>query len=91
LVRGTIDRIVNTYGSSWGHIRAEREPRHVFFNAASLVEGLEFGMLSLGDTVEFDEELDRANGLRAIGMCRIAVATREVAAAPVAAAEGTEA
>lgn len=68
MATGTITRIVNTHGSSWGLARHDREPRHVFFNAASLVEQADFASLSVGDAIEFDEELDRANGMRAINL-----------------------
>ena len=81
VVTGSISRIVNSYGSKWGHVRPDREPRQVFFNADSLVEGIDFSSLALEDRVEFDEEADRANGLRAIRM-------RRVAAAPVATPAG---
>lgn len=74
MVAGTISRIVNSYGSQWGHVRPDREPRQVFFNVDSLVDGADFSSLSVGDGVEFDEEVDRANGLRAIRMRRISAA-----------------
>ena len=81
MVAGSISRIVNSYGSQWGHVRPDREPRQVFFNVASLVEGIEFGSLALGDRVEFDEEVDRANGLRAIRMNRLSEAAPMASAA----------
>ena len=74
MVAGTISRIVNSYGSKWGHVRPDREPRQVFFNVDSLVDGVEFTSLGLGDSVEFDQETDRANGMRAIRMRLIASA-----------------
>jgi len=75
MVAGTISKIVNSYGSMWGHVRPDREPRQVFFNVGSLIEGVDFSSLAVGDNVEFDEEVDRANGLRAIGMRRHSDAT----------------
>ena len=94
MVAGTISRIVNSYGSKWGHVRPDREPRQVFFNVESLVEGEDFAALGLGDAVEFDQEPDRANGMRAIHMRLIASAPREAepvaVETPVAAAESLE-
>jgi cold shock CspA family protein len=72
VVSGTIVKIVNSYGSKWGHVRPEREPRQLFFNAESLVEGDDFAALAVGDLVEFNQEPDRANGLRATQMRRLA-------------------
>lgn len=74
MVAGTISRIVNSYGSRWGHVRPDREPRQVFFNAESLVEGVNFATLALGDAVEFEQEPDRANGMRAFKLRPIAAA-----------------
>jgi hypothetical protein len=84
LVAGTISRIVNSYGSKWGHVRPDREPRQVFFNVDSLGEGVDFTSLGLGDSVEFEQETDRANGMRAIHMRLIASAPREATPEPVA-------
>ena len=85
MVAGTISRIVNSYGSKWGHVRPDREPRQVFFNVDSLVEGVDFTSLGLGDSVEFEQETDRANGMRATQMRLIASAPREaVSPEPVA-------
>ena len=71
MVSGSIVKIVDTFGSQWGHVRPAREPRQLFFNVDSLVEGVDFSTLAVGDSVEFDQEPDRANGLRAIHMRRL--------------------
>ena len=71
---GTISRIVNSFGSQWGHVRPLREPRQVFFNVESLAKGTDFTALAVGDSVEFEQEPDRANGMRAIHMTRLAAA-----------------
>jgi hypothetical protein len=84
LVAGTISRLVNSYGSKWGHVRPDREPRQVFFNADSLVEGVDFAALAVGDAVEFEQETDRANGMRAFKL-RVTAGAQPVAARPVAA------
>ena len=84
MVSGSIVKIVDTYGSQWGHVRPAREPRQLFFNVDSLVKGVDFTTLAVGDSVEFDQEPDRANGLRAIHMRRLEGAAAEVAASETA-------
>jgi hypothetical protein len=79
MVAGSISRIVNSFGATWGHVRPVSEPRQIFFNADSLVPGLDFAHLSVGDRVELDEEVDRANGMRAINLRRTAAASAAVA------------
>jgi cold shock CspA family protein len=69
--QGVVTKIVSSYGARWGEVRPDQEPRQLFFNHDSLSEGLEFTSLVLGDRVEFSQEQDRANGLRAIEMRRI--------------------
>ena len=69
--RGKIIKIVSSYGARWGHVRPDDEPRQLFFNAESLTDGLEFTALAIGDAVEFSQEVDRANGMRAIQMQRV--------------------
>lgn len=71
---GTISRLVNTHGSSWGKIRPANMPREVFFSAASMDDEHAFRHLSIGDEVVFEEEVDRANGMRAIHVRIAAVA-----------------
>ena len=63
---GTVSRLVNTHGSSWGKIRPATSPREVFFSPSSMDDPGAFPHLSIGDRVEFEEEVDRANGMRAI-------------------------
>ena len=84
MVSGSIVKIVDTYGSQWGHVRPAQEPRQLFFNADSLDEGVDFTTLAVGDSVEFDQEPDRANGLRAINMRRLQGAAGAVAAGEAA-------
>ena len=55
-----------TRGASWGKISHSSEPREVFFNVPSMVDEAAFWTLELGQTVEFEEELDRSSGLRAV-------------------------
>ena len=84
MVSGSIVKIVDTYGSQWGHVRPAREPRQLFFNVDSLVKGVDFTTLAVGDSVEFDQEPDRANGLRAIHMRRLEGAPADIAASETA-------
>lgn len=62
---GSIAKIVTSFGSSWGRIQPAGESRLVFFNRPSLVTPGEFADLTVGQAVEFEEERDRVNGLRA--------------------------
>ena len=71
MTQGTVTKIVSSYGARWGNVRPDQEPRQLFFNRESLAEGVDFITLVLGDRVEFSQEPDRANGLRATGMRRI--------------------
>ena len=48
MVSGSIVKIVDTFGSQWGHVRPAREPRQLFFNVDSLVEGVDFSTLAVG-------------------------------------------
>ncbi|MGE0059247.1 MAG: hypothetical protein AB7P33_13825 [Dehalococcoidia bacterium] len=71
-MRGAISRLANTHGSTWGKIRPKDIPREIFFNAASLHHGHDFQSLVIGQEVEFEEELDRTNGTRAVSVRTIA-------------------
>src|SRR5436309_9941841 len=66
LIKGTVSKLVQTFGSHWGRIRPAGESREVFFNPACLDDPEGFGSLSVGMDVEFLEEMDRANGTHAI-------------------------
>ena len=63
---GKITKLVTSYGSTWGRIQPDGETREVFFNPETLVEPSDYAALKLGQTVEFDEEQDRANGTHAV-------------------------
>jgi hypothetical protein len=65
-MNGQVSRLVNTHGSSWGKIRLSLAPREVFFNLQSMVDEEAFWGLEVGQAVEFDEEIDRTNGTRAV-------------------------
>jgi len=68
MTKGSIVKLVTSFGSRWGRIRAEGDSRDVFFNAASLEDSAEFDTMSVGQNVEFDEEPDLANGVHAINI-----------------------
>ena len=63
--RGSIVKVVRSFGSEWGRIRPRDGAREIFFNVASLTDPESFAALRVGDYVNFDEENDRANGTRA--------------------------
>jgi cold shock CspA family protein len=74
--RGSIAKIVRSYGSEWGRIRPRDGAREVFFNLASMLDPDAFHTLRVGEYVDFDEENDRANGTRAV---RVALSGRSAA------------
>jgi cold shock CspA family protein len=65
MTRGSVTKLVNSYGAKWGRIRARGQSREVFFNAASLAEPTDFVTLQVGQEVEYSELPDRVNGARA--------------------------
>jgi cold shock CspA family protein len=66
MTRGSVTKLVNTFGSTWGRIKPEDGvDRQVFFNGASLAETVEFASIGIGQDVEFDEEMDQVNGSHA--------------------------
>jgi cold shock CspA family protein len=66
--RGSIAKVIRSYGSEWGRIRASDGAREVFFNLASMKDPDAFERLRVGEYVDFDEENDRANGTRAVNV-----------------------
>lgn len=65
MTRGSISKIVSSYGAMWGRIRVEGESREVFFNAVALTEPASFSKLLVGQEVEYSELPDPVNGSRA--------------------------
>jgi hypothetical protein len=63
---GKVTHLANQYGSKWGRIRPANMPREVFFDAASMAQQGDFDRLLIGDEVHCEEEVDSANGMRAI-------------------------
>jgi cold shock CspA family protein len=67
---GRISKIVTSFGSKWGRVRAYGHSQELFFNPQSLGRPEEFDDLREGQEVEFDQEPDRANGSRAVRLVR---------------------
>lgn len=65
MTRGSVIKLVKTFGSSWGRIQPEGATREVFFNAASFTEPKGFASIEVGQDVEFDERADQVNGSHA--------------------------
>jgi cold shock CspA family protein len=71
MIRGKVSKLVSTFGSTWGRIKLDDEAREIFFNPETLAEPADYGQFVLGQSVEFDEEIDRANGTRAVRVRRL--------------------
>ncbi len=65
MTRGTVTKVVISYGSKWGRIRPDDDVREIFFNFASLAEPSDFAAIEVGQAVEFDERPDHVNGSHA--------------------------
>jgi cold shock CspA family protein len=65
MTRGSVTKLVKSYGSRWGRIKPHGDDREVFFNTASLDEAVEFTSLDVGQMVEFEEHADNVNGAHA--------------------------
>ena len=74
MFRGSITKLVTTFGSNWGRIRRDDGPGEIFFNAASLEDPSKFSELEVGHTVEFDEQPDYVNGSHAEHVVDISMA-----------------
>ena len=83
MTRGVVTKVVRSYGSEWGKVRADGTTYESFFNRTSLAEPGTFALIEAGQTVEFVEEPDRANGTRAVSLTIVspAPATPEPVAA----------
>jgi hypothetical protein len=66
MTRGSVTKVVISFGSKWGRIRpAGGGSREIFFNAASLAEAVDFSSIEVGRKVEFEELADHVNGSHA--------------------------
>jgi cold shock CspA family protein len=74
MTKGSITKVVTSFGSTWGRITPLGESSQVFFNLESFAEPANFEDLKEGQEVEFDQEPDRANGTRAVRLVMSAVA-----------------
>ena len=66
MTTGRISKIVTSYGSRWGRVRAYGDSHELFFSPRSLDRPEEFDEMKLGQEVKFDEEPDRANTTHAV-------------------------
>jgi cold shock CspA family protein len=58
---GKVSRLVSSFSSAWGLIKPDDGAREVFFSPQALADPSEYGQIVLGQSVQFDEESDRAN------------------------------
>ena len=65
MTRGSVIKIVNSYGSTWGRIQPDGGAPEVFFNTPSFDQAIDFASIEVGQAVEFDERADPVNGRRA--------------------------
>jgi cold shock CspA family protein len=65
MTKGSITKLVGTFGSQWGRIRPQGGTRDIFFNTASLDKAVEFPTLVVGEQVAFEEVPDNVNGSHA--------------------------
>jgi cold shock CspA family protein len=65
MTKGSVTKLVKTFGSTWGRIQPDGDSREIFFNVASLVEPADFPSMTVGQDVEFDEQPDQVNGAHA--------------------------
>jgi cold shock CspA family protein len=66
VTKGSVTKLVTSYGSRWGRIQPTGESREVFFNSACVARTTDFFSLQLGSVVEFEEQSDQVNGTRAV-------------------------
>lgn len=64
--RGVITRVVRSFGSTWGLVRAAEAEHDSFFNLQSMLNKADFANLRVGQEVEFDEEAYQPNGTRVL-------------------------
>lgn len=68
MTRGSVSKIVTSFGSRWGRIQPAGEAREVFFNSRSLDDQASFLSLELGQLVDFEERPDFVTGSHAEGV-----------------------
>jgi cold shock CspA family protein len=73
MTRGSVTKLVTSFGSRWGHVRPDGDSREIFFNAAALDKAVDFMSLSLGEPVDFEEHTDHVNGSHAEHVAPVSV------------------
>jgi cold shock CspA family protein len=79
MIRGTVTKLVSTFGSQWGRILVDGTTRELFFNTQSLQEPSDFARLQVGQAVEFDAHADQINGEHAENLAIVSDAEPAVA------------
>ena len=59
MARGSISKLVSTFGSKWGRIRQDGTETDLFFNSEHLIEPTDFDLMQVGQTVEFEAHADQ--------------------------------
>jgi len=65
MTRGSVTKLVTSFGSKWGRIQPNGDSREIFFNVGALNSDADFSSLSLGQIVDFEEHSDQVNGSHA--------------------------
>ncbi len=68
IIAGAISRITNARDAKWGMIHPRGFSREVFFTSADLEHPEDFELLAPGHPVEFEEQPDRGQGMRAVNL-----------------------
>jgi len=65
MTRGSITKLVSSYGTKWGRITPDKEMREIFFDPRALDDPSIYEALFLGQQVDYEEEPERVNGSHA--------------------------
>ena len=68
VIAGVVTRVINAGDARWGKIRLHGFSREVFFTFEDLIRPEEFEDLAPGQDVVFEEQPDRAQGMRATNL-----------------------
>ena len=64
-MKGSITKLVTSYGTRWGRVRPSGKTREIFFNSSALLDSVDFLSLRVGQMVDFRERKDQVNGTHA--------------------------
>jgi cold shock CspA family protein len=68
VIAGVVTQLTNARDAKWGKVRLAGFMREIFFTAEDLINSEEFDRLTPGQPVEFEEQPDRAQGMRAVNL-----------------------